>query len=185
MEIPYPVPPAFKRNWPLFASGAVAILALAIFAAHPLWEGLTFGISMTNVANLLAPLAFAAAVTERAVEILISPWRDTGANKLQAALAAAQTVSSSVASSSDAATKASDALNEYRGETQRCAFAISVVLSLCVSIAGIRAFQPFLVSTSFDTLKNAHPHQHAFFMAVDVALTTALLAGGADGVHSM
>jgi len=184
-ELPRIVAP--RQNWRVVATAAIAILVMLIFAIYALWECVYFKISVTDLTTLLAPVAFAAAVIERAVEILISPWRDTGANKLQSALAAIRASSSnSVSNDNHAAEKAaSDALDEYRGVTQRYAFAISIFLSLCVSIAGVRAFQPFLDSTKFAELTNTHPHQHEFFIVIDIVLSAAVLAGGADGVHSI
>jgi hypothetical protein len=87
-------------------------------------------------------LAFAATFVERAVEILVSPWRDEGASKLDKAVAAIKARPADLATDAANATAlkaASDALDEYRGETQRYAFAVSLVLSVMVSIAGVRA----------------------------------------------
>ena len=77
---------------------------------------------------------------------------------------------------------ASDALDEYRGETQKYAFAISLTLATLVSIVGVRAFGPFLDTGKFHTISRA---QQLFFLCLDVGLSAALLAGGADGIHSI
>ena len=70
------------KNGPLVLAIALALLAVAVFGVFLKWNGLNFTIKPTDVLGLLAPLAVAATFIERAVEILISPWRDTGANKL-------------------------------------------------------------------------------------------------------
>jgi hypothetical protein len=80
---------------------------------------------------------------------------------------------------------ASDALDEYRGETQRYAFAVSLGLSILVSIAGVRSLEPFIDTARFHNTSLTSPAQQVFFLCVDVALSAALLAGGADGIHSV
>src|SRR5579859_517065 len=179
---------AIIRNWPVLLAGIVAGLGIAIYYAFLRWSGLTFNVQVTAVASLLAPLAFAAAVVERAVEILISPWRDAGASKLEKELAAvqAQPVDPAKPAQHVAALKAvSDALDEYRGNTQQYAFAVSLTMSTLVSIAGVRALGPFLDAGKFNDLAKTHPQQQVFFLCVDVALSAALLAGGANGIHSI
>jgi hypothetical protein len=171
-------PPKFN---PLLTAGLLAAAAVVVFAVSIQWIGLTMNVTLSNLANLLAPVAFAAAVVERAVEILISPWRDTGANKLKKVLAAVQARPDSVAKEADEQF-AAHALQEYRGVTQQYAFAASLLLSLCVSISGVRALQPFLDTNALAGVSAA---QRGFFLTVDVALTALVLAGGADGVHSI
>jgi hypothetical protein len=184
MAAPSPRPiserPQPQRS-PLIISGLIALAGLVIFTLALKWTGFTMNVSVTNLANLLAPVAFAAAVVERAVEILISPWRDAGASKLKKALAAIQARPAGGAKEADEQ-NASNALDEYQGETQKYAFAASLLLSLCVSISGVRALQPFLADQTF---KNADGAQKVFFLTVDAALTALLLCGGADGVHSV
>jgi hypothetical protein len=70
--------------WPLAAEGIV------VFWNVLYWQGLKMSVSVATLTSLLAPVAFAAAVVERVVEILISPWRVTGASKLQKRFAAIQ-----------------------------------------------------------------------------------------------
>ena len=139
---------------------------------------------MTNIANLLAPLVFAAAVIERAVEILVSPWRDAQASKLQTALSAIKAASAAnpATQSAEDLQAASDALDEYRGETQKYAFGVSLTLSILTAIVGVRALGPFVDVTKFHTTAHA---QQLYFLCLDVALSAALLAGGADGIHSI
>jgi hypothetical protein len=178
----------FGKSGPLLVSSAMALLAVAFFGAFLKWNGLNFTVKLTDVPGLLAPLAVAATFIERAVEILISPWRDTGANKLQKVLDAIKSRPADSAASEKNATDlqvASDALDEYRGRTQQYAFAVSLTLSMLASISGVRALWPFLNATKFaDSGTTSHPQQ-VFFLCVDVVLSAALLAGGADGIHSV
>jgi hypothetical protein len=173
-----------RKNWPLFGSVGVALLGVIIFLGFLRWDGLSFTVKLENLTSLLAPIAFAATVIERAVEILVSPWRDAEANKLEKAVAAikARPASSDATQNAVDLKTASDALDEYRGDTQRYAFAVSLTLSVLVSIAGVRSLGPFVDATK---LKDVNPAQHLFFLGIDVTLSAALLAGGADGIHSV
>jgi hypothetical protein len=168
---PYPL----LIGWPLAAAGIV------VFWNVLYWQGLKMSVNVATLTSLLAPVAFASAVVERAVEILISPWRDAGASKLQKALAALQARPADAVRAGDLQA-ASEALDDYRGVTQQYAFAVSLLLSLLVSISGVRALQPFLADNALVGLAT---DQRGFFFTVDVLLTALLLSGGADGVHSI
>lgn len=115
-----------RGNWPLLVAGGLAVVGVAAFCLFMRWDGLSLTVKLTDLTGLLAPLAFAATVIERAVEILISPWRDAGASKLENELAAikAKLPHPPIEAEDVAELKAaSDALDEYRGHTQKLAFA--------------------------------------------------------------
>jgi len=187
-------PSVFARHWPGLVSIALAILAVVLFSMLPWdpkklpWSALNLTVSVSDLAGKLAPLAFAAAVIERAVEILVSPWRDGEASKLSKAADAVRAAAAKPPTESDAAKlkDASDRLDDYKSQTQEYAFAISLALSVLASMAGVRALGAF-----FDTASKTLPPgfltspQYYFFTTVDMALSAALLAGGADGVHSV
>jgi hypothetical protein len=176
------------KNGPLVLTSALALLAVVVFGVFLKWNGLNFTIKPTDVPGLLAPLAVAATFIERAVEILISPWRDTGANKLAKVLDVVKArAADPVANAQNALDMkaASDALDEYRGRTQQDAFAVSLTLSLLTSISGVRALWPFVNATKFSDTGITSHRQQVFFLCVDVVLSAALLAGGADGIHSV
>jgi hypothetical protein len=165
-----------SKHAPVLLFGALFTVVLGIYAYAFPWQCINFHLQVQDLAAMLAPLAFAATVVERAVEILISPWRDEQASKLAKIVAAALTP--------EAKKDASDKLDEYRGTTQRIAFFVSIFVSTCLSISGVRALQPFLDADEFKALATTHPYQQTFFLVVDVGLSTAMLSGGADGVHS-
>jgi len=180
------------KNWPLLITGALALVGLFLFSWLTKWGALTNCFTFVKVGELpgkLAPLAFAAAVIERAVEILISPWRDEGASKLEKAVALmkAKPANSDTAVQDAAELKAaSDALDAYQGETQRRAFAVSIVLSALVSVTGFPSLGLFVDTAKCAWLNPPYKsHQGPFFHCVDVILSAALLAGGADGIHSI
>ncbi len=177
-----------RKNWPLLAASGLALIGVAIFRRFLNWNNLNLTVKVSDLAGLLAPLAFAAAVVERAVEILVSPWRDAGASKLDGVVAAIKARPADPPTDAVNATAlkaASDALDDFRGETQRYAFAVSLLLSIFVSIAGVRALGPFVDNARLNDPKVTADAQRLFFLAVDVALSAALLAGGADGIHSV
>jgi len=141
-------PSAFARHWPVFVSIALAILAVILFSMLPWdpkklpWSAINLTVSVSDLAGKLAPLAVAAAVIERAVEILISPWRDGEANKLSRVVDAARAAVAKSPADGGAAAKlkeASDTLDDYKSQTQQYAFAISLALSVLASMAGVRA----------------------------------------------
>jgi len=183
-----PLTSVAKRSRPLVVASALALLGVVVFRVFLNWDNLNVTLKVSDLAGLLAPLAFAAAVVERAVEILVSPWRDAGANKLAETVATIKSRPADLAANTQNAAdlkEASDALDEYRGDTQRYAFAVSLTLSVLVSIAGVRALGPFVDAAKLKDPKVTVEAQRLFFLAVDVALSAALLAGGADGVHSV
>jgi len=51
----------------------LALLGLIIFRVFLNWEALGLTVRLQDLSGLLAPLAFAAAIVERSVEILVSP----------------------------------------------------------------------------------------------------------------
>jgi hypothetical protein len=183
-----PLTSVVRKNWPLFVSGALALLGVIVFRAWLDWDALGLTVRLQDLSGLLAPLAFAAAVIERAVEILVSPWRDSEASKLEKALAAikARPADPAVNAQNAADLKVvSETLDEYRGNTQRYAFAVSLTLSVLVSMAGVRALGNFVDANKLKDPVFTHGAQYLFFLCVDVALSAALLAGGADGIHSL
>ena len=170
-----------RKQYTLLIAWSLAAAGIVVFWNVLYWQGLKMSVSVATLTSLLAPVAFAAAVVERAVEILISPWRDTGASKLQKALAAIQARPADPVNAANLQA-ASEALDDYRGVTQQYAFAVSLLLSLLVSISGVRALQPFLADNALKVLST---DQRGFFFTLDVLLTALLLSGGADGVHSI
>jgi hypothetical protein len=177
-----------KKNWPLFVSGALALLGVIVFRTQLNWGTLGLTVRLQDLSGLLAPLAFAAAVIERAVEILVSPWRDAEASKLERVVATIKArLADPAANAQNAADlkAASDAVDEYRGDTQRYAFAVSLTLSVLVSMAGVRALGNFVDANKLKDPVFTQSPQYPFFLCVDVALSAALLAGGADGIHSV
>jgi len=177
---------------PLLLGFLLIIIGFTVFAFWQEWDGVVLSLKVTDIVTKMSPLILASTFIERAVEILISPWRDTQAAKLAGAVTA---IKSRVVDVSDPTAvlqlakntadlqAASAALDEYRGETQRYAFTVGLLLSFCAAAVGVRALFPFLEGGVFP--KTISVMQQAYFRNYDVLITTALLAGGADGMHAV
>src|ERR1700691_4510379 len=83
-----------KKTWvppiPLTVAailGGVGIVGYAMFAR---WGGLSFSVVPSDLMKLTAPLILTAGFIERAVEVLVSPWRDAEANRLRETVKLAQ-----------------------------------------------------------------------------------------------
>lgn len=84
------------------------------------------------------------------------------------------------AATADQKNAASDALNAYIGETTQYAFATAAIFRLVAAMVGVRALAPFLDAS---TIKDVG--QRDTFIVFDVVLSAALMAGGANGIHSV
>jgi hypothetical protein len=164
----------------LYASSAGAVFVVILFAWLSRWQGLSLSIDPHNVLSAMSPLLLTAGFIERAVEVVISPWRDAGAAKLANKVDALRT--QNPAPEPTAIAEADSAFQEYKGQTQRYAFGVSLSFSLAAAYVGVRALWPFVEHSSFEKLSGS---QQWMFVVVDMVLTAALLAGGADGIHSV
>jgi hypothetical protein len=171
-----------KKNAVILVSLGIAALGLVLFAWFAMWPGLTLTVKLENVAGILAPLILTAAFIERATEVVISPWRDPEADKRQAAHTAA--LKSPNRDAGDTAAK-QNALDEYKGETKQYAFALLFAFGLVAAMVGVRALWPFLDAQTALAFNNARSGQRDTFIVFDVILSAALMAGGANGIHSI
>jgi hypothetical protein len=178
--------------------GVLAALAIALA-----WPGIGIKVDYTTVPTVLAPLLLTAAFIERAVEVMISPWRDPGADERARILKNAKSNTAAITSQQAAAAD----YTHYKGKTRRYAFTFALLLGTAAAIVGIRALWPFLddpngtfVAATTSTTNgvmtvskaqgnpindpNNH-HPRTAFIVVDVVLSALLLAGGANGIHSV
>jgi hypothetical protein len=173
----------FKRHALLFFCAAVALLVLILERPTP-WPGAGLAMDPKTVLTLLSPLLLTAGFIERAVEIIVSPWRDAGATVLANRL---DTLKSLPATNDPAAllalqhamAVAQAEFQTYKGQTQQFAFCVSMTMSLGAAIVGVRALGSFLPSSP-----PVGP-QMLWFKMFDVVLSSCLLAGGADGIHAV
>jgi hypothetical protein len=203
----------FKKFWPVDISLGLFLVGILVFAVIAKWDALPLNLDPKNIVGLLGPITLAAAFIERAVEVVISPWRDPDAshlvNKLDqakkhaalTALTATVTSAAATAAALDPAIKqaaqdstdaahqatanaslADAAITSYRGVTKQYAYAISLLLGMFVAYCGVRGLANLCGTNAFN---NIHNGQRLMFNIVDVVLTAAVLAGGANGIHSI
>jgi phage gp16-like protein len=172
-----------EKNTPLLVCIGISALGLVLFANFAVWFGLSISVNSQTVANILAPLLLTAGFIERAVEVVITPWRDPGYTQRQAELT---TVNASATATPEEKKKASDALNAYVGKTTQYAFTVATMFGLVAAMVGIRALWPFLNQNAISYFGTAPAAaQKNTFVVFDVVLSAALVAGGANGVHSV
>jgi hypothetical protein len=166
----------------VIAPGGLLILGIVLFANFANWRGLNISVNPQTVANILAPLILTAAFIERAVEVFITPWRDPGANQLQAKLDSLKADATATQQQKDDATAA---LNSYVADTTRYALALASMFGLVAAMIGVRALWPFLDSQAMTVFTAPLNGQQRAFVVYDVVLSAALMAGGANGIHAM
>jgi len=77
--------------------------------------------------------------------------------------------------------EADAALEKFKGETRKIAYVLGTLMGLVIGLAGVRALSPVVKSKVDDW----EVGQQILFHGADVALTAALLAGGAAGIHQV
>jgi hypothetical protein len=153
------------------------------------FTAVTFKVDQSNILSYMAPLIVTSALIERAVEVVISPWRDKDAdhktNKVAAAAVAVTATAGDPAALQLLANSKCE-LTEYTGKTRQYAYAIALALSVVAVVAGIRTLWPMLPmdATTNQARFPGDAGQRFFFNLFDQALTALLLAGGAAGLHA-
>ena len=179
---------------PLGLTVVIALVVGVLFAWLARWRGLPFSIDPRNLVSVMSPLLLTAGFIERAVEVIISPWRDADANKLTQALAVLQAAAAASLApgaapaafdTADRIKETSEKLADYKGKTQQYAFMASLTLSLAAASVGVRALWPLLDMNAKSGFEQAGHTQQGTFLVVDVILSSALLAGGADAIHAV
>jgi hypothetical protein len=130
-------------------------------------------ISPTLIAGILMPLAVVALFMERALEVLLTPWRH---NTVDQFLVQMKSAESAGVPTADLAEK----LTLHKSETRELAFLAGLALGTVVSAAGVRSLQPLIDTQQFTSLSSL---QRNTLAGIDVVMTAALLAGGSDGLH--
>ena len=186
-------------GWLVLAGLFVLVVVASLWA----WPGIGIKVDYNTVPTVLAPLLLTAMFIERAVEVMISPWRDPGADQKARVLKDAKSNSAAVGSQQVAA----DAYTQYKGKTRRYAFAFALLLGIAAAMVGIRALWPFLDEpnaqfvlptpttvngvTTYSKMQGnpindpKNENEKRAFIVVDVVISALLLAGGANGIHSV
>jgi hypothetical protein len=136
-----------------------------------------------DVVRLFTQLILVALIIERALEVILTPWRGAESERKTAVVQHLDRLAESGKSDAQADLHESKmALTDFKSETQKLAFKATFVLGVVVSAFGIRTLAPLVEPNAFKLL----PHlQQVGFNALDVLLTGALLSGGADGLHQV
>jgi len=177
--------------------GAVLLAIVAIFVAYPVWSNqvpdATAFKPMTPplFTGLIAWLFALALFVERAVEVVVMVFRDQQADLLDKAEEEAVTALNDATKRANvlpgdnaAATNVQTANTAlagirhdkviYRAETKEIALLVGFAFGLFVSLAGVRALHSLL--------KDNEP-VGVLFVAADILITGAILAGGSEGIH--
>ncbi|MGC2639810.1 MAG: hypothetical protein WA294_21685 [Acidobacteriaceae bacterium] len=184
---------------------ALIVVLLIVVAFKLRWAGINMKVDPTTVSTILAPLLLTALFIERAVEVIVSAWRDEGADQRANAVKTAKRSAAAIATQDAAVGE----LTRYKGKTKRYALALALVLGASAAIVGVRALWPFVddangkfAAASIVTDKtsgkstenpsvgnpiNADENKDlkSAFITVDILLSALLLAGGASGIHSI
>ncbi|MHB8523487.1 MAG: hypothetical protein ACYDH9_22390 [Limisphaerales bacterium] len=160
----------------------VALIVIAISGKTP--DSVAFKpIGRNSLLGTLSWLFVVALFIERAVEVIVSTLRDADAAPLEQAVDAAQDTIDAQAKVTPGAVPYLDQLHaaqkkllDYRSETKELALSVSFVLSLFVSLAGVRAL---------GSIVNAVAATNWLFPTADVIVTGAVIAGGTDAIHQM
>lgn len=114
------------------------------------------------VIDRLIALGMIAAVVERALEVLIEPWRSPGRDVLVAA-------------------GDSDRLTVYKTETRLISMAAGIAFGLLVAAIGLRLIEPMAKEGWWEMPSTAR----SVMRTLDVALVALLIAGGSDAMHKL
>ena len=118
-----------------------------------------------DVGRTLILLIFVFLIVERALEAIVSAWREPGKRSRQP---------------SGDGEPSSDFL-DYTQMTRIITLALALLMGLLVSAVGIRVLEPIVDSSSLGELGS----QARWFRSVDVLLTGGVISGGSEGVHKL
>ena len=186
---------------------AVVVLSVGVATAAILIcpDAVSFrDLTTATVLQMLASVAFVAAVLERALEVFLTAWRGPDASdldlKVQQNTGEVKQISATmdvlkthspdllppkVAEYNTALKTLKNAQEErtkYKSATQRLALCVGLVFGLIVAGVGFRTLHTLVDQAGFATLTR---FQQGAFRWVDVLLTGGLIAGGSDGIHKL
>jgi len=150
---------------------------------------------LTQVVQLLMSLVLVSLFLERTIEVFITIWRGPQAKQLEASVhthqmrmavlskaAADPERQAEMVQTSQELDVATQAATQQKSGTRGWALWASLVLGLAISLAGVRTLNPLVTPDSYNLLTLS---QKNFFDLVDVLITSGLIAGGSNGIHSI
>jgi hypothetical protein len=130
-------------------------------------------ISIAMLSGILLPLVVVSLFMERALEVLLTPWRRNAVDHFEVQMRTAEAAGAPTA-------HLEEKLTLHKSETRELAFLAGLALGTVVSAAGVRSLQPLIDTQQFIALSSL---QRNALAGIDVVMTAALLAGGSDGLH--
>ncbi len=158
----------FDKRWILWYLAVIGALWIAAWSTTDAFDQLLFNpATVASVTGLLMPLLIVATFIERAVEVYVATSREPAKVELKRA-------------AEKGGDDEKEALEKYKCVTAQKAFLAALGLGTVVAIVGVRVLYPLV----------NHDHaleglQGRLFGLVDVALTGALLSGGAEPIHKI
>jgi hypothetical protein len=140
-----------------------------------------------TVLSMLGYLLLVSLFVERAIEIILSSWRSTGADKLDREIDKAKKEiqasqprdEQNMPLASPDLEKLLDTRAAYRADSRFAALWIGMVIGVIVSLAGVR-----ILGNLYETY-GLTSFQLGLFIVVDVLLTGFVLAGGSDAINKI
>jgi hypothetical protein len=178
-----PPPKPAKKNR-LLIGAAIVIVVITVLVYLLQWPAVSLAsLDAGEFTSRLGPFLVFALLIERTTELFLIIWREEKSNKLEAKIQ--RLLSKSVLVASDPEfKKAQEELIEHRADTQRWSLACGFGLGLLLAGFGVRFLDQFVIWRS-DGANPPNESQLLWFARVDIVLTAALLAGGADPIHKM
>ncbi|MGR9105911.1 MAG: hypothetical protein ACU843_03170 [Gammaproteobacteria bacterium] len=151
-------------------------------AAH--WPAIHFAkVEASEVMSHFGAPLFFALLIERAVEVFLMTWRSEGSYEKEATVK--RLIKEGKTPNDNELKKAQEELIKYKVETQQWALPCTFFLGLLIAILGVRVIEQFLEIPPPGAPGSLCEWQANGLHFVDIILTAALLAGGADPIHKV
>ncbi len=141
-----------------------------------------------TVVSILAPLVLYSLFVERTAEVYLTLWRGKEADELQLLVDQEEKRITKLKPTKTKPVDRSELdrlerkLTSYKASSRDVAFVFSLIFGIIIALAGARAMAQFLDPTSLEDMIG---WQARWFNVVDIAVTGALIGGGADGMHKI
>lgn len=132
-------------------------------------------VAVADVGRIVAPLLLLALFLERAIEVVVGAWREGDRQSLELACAAPEL-------DLEERQGRRNILLAHRDTTRCIALLASLTAGVLLSALGVRVLEQLVDA---DMLAALAEWQQRSFAVLDVLITGALLAGGADGLHKV
>lgn len=175
---------AFKIIVAIIACVIIILTVLYSPRMIPFWD-----FEIQDIAMLLLSLFVVTLFVERAVEVIITVWRDPEKSQyeksidiLKSKLEERRKIKKDTTEISAGLKKLMHEHEHYRAITRTIAVPIAFAMGIVVSALGIRVLQPFLDNTIFKSMTDL---QKLLFGGADVLVTGSVIGGGSKGVHEI